>query len=671
MNSKAIDRRPVIIFGAIWVLFLLTRFVGSRLFENNWSMTGFDYLPAFTIGAAVLIPMLIWAMLWQAEKSSWSQRSTHIIAGVLAGLTFTLCLDSFVYAGGNLRVAGLAQTPTVIYRAYEYGSIAIADGLYRLWSVFDLPNNQAGVYSWRTFSWISAALSFWGVWLISGRLTNTGAKRLALLVLMWFGPQLLVLLGYVGVESTIAVTTVWFALQMIKLGEKSTTRRILWLWLIFIVGCLLHAGNLYLLPAAVFATGSSASRSGKKLFLPIVSAIVVLIGMTAGIFIASGSWFGLTRHLLFLKGKAPFGDYGLFSMRHMGDIFAFFWMLLPGLGAAKIVSLFGDRRALTHDHTVVGLVLMCVAGGIVVSVTDPFNSIVLDLPRLAAFLTPFPIFCAVVLARIDRKQAMSRLLLPTAAALSVAAIACTLPTYLKIANVDPVAATYFDHHDWYHRDGSLAFRDAYFYRGEMDRANRWDQGILSNSPDRLDLTGINDLVVSDRVPEAITRLYAIKTRNRYWIEARSILAGLQMQAGRSDRAWPEIDTMMMIDPYRRESLMNLYIYHRETGANAPAMKTIEQALSIFPGDSEILTDKMLLYHRIGNYQSADSMAVALMASDDAMPYPYLVRGMYEDSRGNQTGAIGLYEEFLRLAPNAPEESRIRQRLTQLRSGAGN
>ncbi|MFH1686411.1 MAG: hypothetical protein ABIE70_02680 [bacterium] len=669
MPTPPENRRSIFIFAAIWVLFLLTRIIGGGLFENNWTMAGWDYLPVWLIGLVVLIPVTAWLLLLQADRASWSRRSIHISVGILAGLTFALGMDSFVFSGGNLRIAQLAQVPTVIWRSYEWGTMAIADGLYRLWTVADLPANQAGMYSWRTLAWINTALSFLGTWLICCRLTAFMARRLALLVLIWFGPQLLVLTGYIGVEGTVAVTTIWFALLLVKLNHKFTYGRLVGLWLVLFLGCMLYAGNLYLLPAAVFAAVGGKAASLKRLRLAAAAGILVTALMVAGLYLASARWFGLSRYLLFLDGKPPFGDYGLFSARHLGDMAQLLWILIPGSLAVKLATL-GHWRRLAKDRTLLGLALMCLSGGVVVFLSDPFHSVVLDLPRLAVFLTPLAITAAVVLARVDWGPATARLLLPTAAALAVAAMVSILPTYLRLANVDPAASAYFDRHDWYYRDGSLAFRDAYFYRGQMDPANAWEQGRMSNSPDYLDMVGINDLVHSDRAPEAITRLYAIKTRNRYWIEARSILAGLQMQAGRFEAAKPEIDTMMMIDPWRRESLMNLYIYHRETGAYAPAMSTIDRALRIFPNDGEILTDKMLLYHRLGDYAAADSMATALISVDQAMPYPYFIRGIYEDSRGNVSGATGNYEQFLRLAPGAPEESRVRDRLAQLKSGDG-
>ena len=111
--------------------------------------------------------------------------------------------------------------------------------------------------------------------------------------------------------------------------------------------------------------------------------------------------------------------------------------------------------------------------------------------------------------------------------------------------------------------------------------------------------------------------------------------------------------------------MNLYVYHRDTKDYFKAIKAVDRAEELFPGDLEILTDRMIINFRAGEYDTADSLAVFLLETDPSLPYPYLILGFMEDARKDIRAAAHYYERFVTLAPDQSETPRIQTRLQEL------
>ena len=65
--------------------------------------------------------------------------------------------------------------------------------------------------------------------------------------------------------------------------------------------------------------------------------------------------------------------------------------------------------------------------------------------------------------------------------------------YIWIGRAGDYTQAYFARHDAYQRTGVLAFRDAYFVRGDYDKANAWEADLPVKSPDFLNLRGCSDL----------------------------------------------------------------------------------------------------------------------------------------------------------------------------------
>jgi tetratricopeptide (TPR) repeat protein len=658
-------RAGIFVLIGIALLFLIGRLFGSAIFYNNWSFIPWTTLPiwwpiVWSVVAIVLVylaikrPEVIEA-LTSTPGRIWSA------LGIFVGLLVIFHVDSFVWAGGNLKVAQISQVLKIIPRWFEFGTIHVVGSLHAIGELAGLKGDTAGVLGWRIFSYGCAILSLLAAFRLSGLLTKDRGRRLWLFIVLTFGPQVLLAFGYIGVEAVIVPVTFWFTVWAVRSVQAGGVTNLAAMWGVILVGVVMHISAAYLIPMAFFVT---LRRMRLKTSVAAIGAIVLLVGGVVYVYFRASNDFGMAHQFLFLSGKSPFPLYGVLSAQHIGDLLQVLFLTAPFFFLS--IFLAGWRwRSFVRNDTAVAIGLLTLSGITVVVIVDPINSPVLDLPRLAAYLTPLAVFTGVVLAdkatgfvpraRLLRLVAVGAILVPLS----------YLPSYLKLAEAEDWATAYFEKRPWFYRDGSLAFRDASFFIGDFDRANEWEQGMTSRSSETINMRGVQDLIMSDRYPEAINILHQIKAYDPYWLEPRDVLARLYMAMGRHQLAVPEIDTIIMINPYRREGWRDRYQYYRDTRNYAAAAQTTLRALELFPGDTDFRIDQMLSHHLAGAYAVADSLATTLIDEDATLAFPYLVKGMQADGRNNATGALSNYRRFLKLAPDEPEAAQIRARVTEL------
>ncbi|MEA3296658.1 MAG: hypothetical protein U9R56_02205 [candidate division Zixibacteria bacterium] len=683
MYTDSENKTALYLLIAVIVAFVAGRFFGGQLFDNNWSFIHWQHQPGwYSIVWLSLLVVLTLIVVTFIKRIAELFTSKVVLVVAVAGLFLLLILfrfDSFVYGEGNMRVAQISQVPKIIFRWYEFGSIALVSWLYWFFSLFDLhphtltASNTAAVYGWNVFSFTCTLASLIGCVKLAGELATDAVRRFCLFIILFFGPQTILYFGFTGIEPVIVAVTIWFALMSVKLNRRLTTNRVLSLWLITAIGIVLHFSLVYLLPAAVYLSARYlAGKNSQAARFSRWSSVAGFIGW-AMLMIAVYYWgnrsFEFSRYLLFLNGKSPFGDYGLFSARHLGDVIQLFFLAAPTILIAKYLWCRRIKSFLT-DANLVTASLMALAGNAALVVLDPASGIVFDFPRFVAYLFPLSFLLAILVADVNIDVKQGRLLLGFLTVVSLLLPLSYLPTYLRINIAETYATDYLDKHEFYNRNGCLAFRDAYFYlnnpeNGTIDKANTWEWSLTTRAHDYLCFRGASDLATSGDVREAIGVLYQMKAQNPYWSEIRALLAKLLISEGRYDQARMEIDSTLMLEPYRKEHHMNLYTYYRDTKNYHEALKAVNRAEELFPGDLEIITDKMIINFRAGKHDTAESLASFLLETDASLPYPYLILGFLEDARKDIRAAAHYYERFVTLAPNQSETPRIQKRLQEL------
>lgn len=656
---------------ATWLtilLFISGRVAGDSLGANTWSFTHWHHLSRiYLIGwglGAVLLAIVLGRFLPALAAFFESRRNAFVGGLLLLVIVWGLQYDSFLYAGGNLRIAQIAQTEDVIFPWYEYGTVFVAWLLDQFWSLFGLHYNTAGVYAWRTLSFLCAGLSLIAAWRIAKILSADATRRLGLFLILFFGPQLIVYLGYVGVGPVIAAMALWVAYGMALLATQATLRRAGFLWGIFALGIVLHVATLFLLPAVIAVTIGAIAPRLRTGIAPFVAGGLVLTGLTAGLYAVAGDYLLLKSGLLLTDGKPPHGNYALFSERHLTDFGQVLFLLFP-LVIVALYLLFRRLPSALTNPLPAGALLMALGGLISALVMDPIHSVVLDLPRYAPFLAPGAFLLVVLLRERPGSGGLSPSVLGLIAAASIILPAGYLPVYTRIDTAESYVTGYLDRHNAYYRTAAVALRDAYFYRKDMDPANYWDQAYQRKSPDYLNLTGIEDFILTKRLDIALPSLNKLIARNPYWAEPRALFGRVMVEQRRFELAKPQLDTALLLEPYNPEHRRNLYAYYRERGEFTEALERARRASALFPNNEEIRIDLMIINFRAGNAARAEELADRLLQEDSTRAYPHAIKGFLAEGKGNLRNAMAYFEKFCELAPEAPETPQIRKRSNDL------
>ncbi len=658
------------------VLFILGRLIGAQLFDNHWSFNHWQFLPTwYPIGWAVAFVALALGF-WKFSDHLGRLTGTWIGATIGLGLIFVLLIwfrfDSFLYGEGNLRIAQIGQTDRTILRWFEHGSLLIVSLLYDFFLTMYDKSINAAVTAWQTFAFACTALSLVGSARLAFVLAKEKTQAFLIFVIVFFGPQTLLHFGFVGVEPAVITIITWFSLFAFQADEQRSPAAVGMLWLLALIGIWLHVWTAVLIPAAVFLTLTTIMPGKSIRAVAFVAALASYAGLVVALYLYAAQSLELSTDILFMSGKRPQTDYGIFGGRHIGDMAQLLFLAAPLVIAMKMIAAnFFDR--VRSSNALVAAWLMSLGSFTVLMVLDPKSGIVMDFPRLIVWLTPQSFLLALLVRETLISKVRPGLMPGLMAAAAVMFPLSYLPVYTSIHHSEEYVSDYMDQHDIFYEATCLAYRDAYFQIGEYPSADRWEWAMPTKSPDYLNLQGTVNLLAAGEFSDAITVLNNMIAKRPFTTGPRVKLAAAQMQLGHYDLAKPQIDTCLMLEPYNRVHHIHLYSFYRNTGRLPEAIKAVDNAHEIFPTDREIQTDQMLLNFRLGNLETADSLAHHLNRQADDLPFPHLILGMLEDHRQNPEAAIPYFEKFLELAPEEPEAPVIRSRLDSLRvlyPGAG-
>jgi len=654
-------------------LFVVARFVGPYLGADFWAFQHWAHTSTlFEVAWLILFVALTW-LAWSGQDriGNWFRTPVSVIVPlvVLVTLFWLFRFDTFLYGGGNIQVGRIAKLEqvggVVIYRWYEFGATALAHWLY-----LGLRAIGLGANAWRLLTYVSTLLSLLASVQIARLISPDRVRRVFTFLIVFFGGQALLYFGYIGIAPIAVPVALWFAYLVCRI-ERNASRLtpVVWLWSLQLLGILLHVSLVYLLPATIYVTVASVIDTPRARRLGVIAGGITFFVLLAVLYLQAGQSMALGQRILFLEGKPPFYDYGLMSLRRLGDLLQLLFMTVPTVVVALWLY-FRYARTPASPRVVTAAGFMSLGGLAAMALFDPTNGIVLDLPRLLAYLTPFGFLIAVIFNGLDAPTGAGKRLqlLPLTAAAAVMLPVSYLPAYIDVEMADPYVDSYLAEHDGYYKHACFAFRDAYFYVEDYDKATTWEQAAESKSPDRINLTGSAYLMAGNDHSEAIRTLSQMISRDRYWAEPRSLLARSYMAQGRYAAALPQIDTALMLEPYARQHYINAYECYRDMQRFDLALEKIHEALALYPGDTFMVTDLMLVNFRAQNYQTADSIATALLADNPTHAYGYFVKGALADQAGNVVIARRNYQRFLELAGDNPDVPAVQHRLRQLTEG---
>ena len=652
--------------------FVSLRIFGYSFFPNNWSLTHWQYQPWWytAIWSALFLAAIVFALLKSREIALFFNSTLRRVAGLLVIIILLVLFqfDSILFAGGNLHVAQFAQSEYIIHRWFQFGSSLFVATFYELFKLIGIATNQAAVFAWNALLWIATLFSLWGSILLTGELTRRADVRFWLFFIIFFGPQSLAYFGLMGPELTVIPITIWFSLFAIRAQKNRAVSSIISMWLVFLLGCVMHYSAAFLFPATVYLTIRGTLPLKKWSLAATIATLASMAIVLVLLYHYSTGNLEFARRILFTTGKNPFLFYSLFSEQHLSDFIQVVLLSVPQI--LLLVNLFfTDRREGANIYLSTLCWVMLLGGLTAIFIADPINSIVLDLPRLVVYLTPAGILLAAYIrtagiekdspVRLPALVGVMALLLPFA----------YLPVYTFISNTDSYVKKYFDDNNGHYISGGLAMRDSYFYAKNMDKANEWEQMLPIKSPDYLGFSGASNLAMGGNYDGAAEELYRLKTKYPYWIDPRVLLAEVQLQIRQYPKAKAEIDTLLMLQPYKKSHHRSLVKYYFASRNYSEALSAADRALNIFSDDKELMVDKMTALYSTGKFEQTDSIARDLIRVDSNLATPYMFKGLVLERTGNKQMAQRNYEQFLKLDPNSPEAPEIRKRLNNLVLGS--
>lgn len=661
----------------IVLLYVAAKFFGGGIGENNWSFVHWQYMPASVIGlwmvtfiACALSFSLVPIVTERGFSSRWKVR---LGLGLLLISFYFFRFDSFLFGDGNLRISQTAIEEYTVSRWFEYGTIWSARIFGAIWEqagfLFEGMNNYrmkltAGAYGWQTFSLICSIASLVGAAKLAAELNQNRARQWVLFVILFFGPQTALYFGYIGVETVIVPFTIWAALFAYKLLDVFTTNRLLIFWAVWIVGLLFHISMLYLLPAVVYVSLSSFFSSPRKQKQVLITSMVVMIVLTAGVYYYTLTDFGFSQYILYFSGQNPHSDYGLFSGRHLGDVAQAVFLLAPQTILLGYLLL--GRREHALDRRTYAFGFMAIGGITLFFIINPVGSMPVDLLRFSAYLTPLSLLLADLVNRKLISATGRSVQVGFLTAFCLLSPFSYLPLYTHIDYADGYLSEYLEKYPSYFGAGIIAFRDSYFYRNEFEKADQWEWQLPIKSQEHLNFRGCTNLVSVGRYSEALTVLADIVIQYPYWVEPRQMIATVQLQLGRPHLAKPQIDTCLMLQPYEPSHHINLYRYYQGAGRSSEVERCIAESLELFPKNATILIDQMILYQRSGRPHAADSLADMIIKIDSSEAFPYAIKGLVAEGDDDTANAIKHYEIFIQKSLDTePELASFRKRLNNL------
>ena len=653
MADEKSNRFAVIAVVALTLAAIGTQVAGLVGWHELWVLKAWQYTPIWYLVlwgflSAGLI-LYIWKNSAVILRAVASPKATGIaIVGIVA-LIALFHFDSFVAGGGNLRIAQIAQSEQVVVHWYEFGTIGIVTLLFKAFSILGVASNTAGVWAWRVFSFGLSLLSLFGAVRLARLIGGTRQTDIVALATIVFGGPFLMFLGYIGIEPVIVASTIWFSVAAWRYISRRTILNFAALWGLIAVACVMHIQSVFLIPPGICVTVASLLKSKSNWKIGGAVGGTLAFGSAVWLYKIAGTSPGLAQYLIMPSGKLPLVSYTLFSSSAVMDNMQ---VTLAAVPLALLILWLVFVRLQTQNDKVFAITIMiaAISGRVLIRALDPINGIVLDFPRLTAYLAPIGVAIAFCLQRVLQMKKVTPRFYLTCAAITVLLPLSVVPAFTKINWTDPLAAGFAEQTDHYYRVTGLSFRDAYFYRKQLDRANAWEWSLPVKSPDFLNMRGCSDLVSSNQIQDALVSLFRLVGRQPFWAEPRALLAAVLLNQGRISDAKFQIDTCLWLDPDVKLHQVNLYKYYRAIDRVDSAFQLAQNVGRQFPSDNDIAADLLLYSFQLKKTALLDSLAGVVLGRQPNNPSAHLVLARIADQKGLSDSARNEYNRFVQNAP---------------------
>ena len=629
---------------AVLILTLALAIFGGQLVTINWGINQAEFLPAylFYIWIILTVVVIAWLLIRRRsqpgmEKFVNSFWEDHILRSRLIFILGVLIIfvifryQAHLYGNGYIRISNFAQRTKPIFRWFEYGGTIIPYLFYKIMALTGIAKVSAASWGYSIVSFLSGVLFLLINFKIAEIVTPDNRNRALVVGLAIFSGMSFYFFGLVEVYPISIALGALFVYFLIKSMAGHKVSSLYFLWGTVIIGAVINVEFLTTVPAAIYVTILQFQRDRNRFSLAgwITAIIMILVGIVT-LYIMAARDFGVANTILFIRGKSPEGDYGLFGSHHLLDLFNLFSLIAPLFLIFALYAVLSIKRIM-KDNISLTLRILAASQFVGLFVLDPKNGMIRDYVSFGFFMTGFiylGIYSIVTYPPVsDRFGRIKGILAPASVLLLLPALIVHLAPEKSAQSID----RFLTYNETKLESAYLAMRDYYYVDKNFPEADRRDQSVVSKAKGALQSRLVEDLYSHDRIDESFSYANLLVEMNPYNATYRMQKANLLKYFKRYGEAKAQLDTALTLEPYRTELYHYRAALFRELGNTTGQYEDLKKGLEIDPSSTLLLSDLAGYYFTAKAYNRTDSLAELVIELDTTQAYACVVSSSITNS----------------------------------------
>ena len=470
-------------------------FIVPQLIERNWGFNSVYFMPdyLFYIWILVGLAMAVNLMITPREHFIaeyikdyyWGDKR---IIGRIGTIVIFLALfvlfrmETHYYGDGLLNIANFTQRAIPVFEWYNFGGVAIPYLLYILLKTVGIYAVFAGLWSLQIIAYVSGVIFLYYAFKVSELISDDYNQKLGIFFMILFFGGILFFFGTVEPCSMIMAMMILFLYFLLKYISNKNRSDLLYLVIVFVLGLFINFQFISILPAVGYILIKSIikRRSVSSFAGNLVAAILLIVPIIIVYMISLGD-IHLENLILFLTGKSPEINYGLFSGAHLLDMLNLYYLFVP-IVIVLIPIIVISFRYMRDDMVYAVLGYITIGQFIFMMITDPKDGMARDLSDYAFLMTGF-LFWGIY--ALYKGWEMLRLTKETVLALAPASMVIIFPMiYVHLA---PEASfnyldKYLSYNETKYESAIYAMRDYYNLAGDTERSIQVESSLNSKAP---------------------------------------------------------------------------------------------------------------------------------------------------------------------------------------------
>lgn len=684
MNNGESDRAgspftPVnLVFIILALALFATFFVGGLNRDNTWGINQLSYLPGVFkivwIALALFVAVFFFVAPPRHYFSDWlapwlwgDRKNTGRILTALAAMIFFALLryTAHLYDNSYILIANIAQRDKTVFELTSYGATMIPYAIYHFLHLFISEKITAAIAAYQTVAILSGGAFIYISAMIAQKAFDDPRKRLTFGFFLVFSGISLYFFGMVDIHIVLLPVFALFAFYTLMVFKIPKRKYLLYLWIISFFGILIHVQFVTILPGLLFITALRFVPRKEPQYLPaFLGSILVIAVFTVVYFIRADGNLALEAKTLFIHGKPPDTDYGIFGLPHLTDVLNLVLMTVP-LAPIFLLAVILGMGKLRRDPIYLFLIIVTAAQAVYRLALDPGNGMARDFTDYVFLMSGFIFLGAYSLLKLIDRSNLSR---DSIMAFCPAALVIMIPIFwvhLSPGLTEKYLDDYIDKNPNKYESYLIAKRDHYYAVGDFEKSMRFGNSITAKAPGALESKLINDLYAAERYQDAFNYASMLIEKFPYNPKYHIQMGHLQKHFNRFKKAEKQYRIALELDPYNSEYYHWLSELYREHQMEYKVRPVLKEGLKVDPGSLLLTIDLIGHYYRNGNYDQADSLGHVVHNMDPENPYPYMYWGLIAEKKNQLTRALDNYNKFIDTDEDLPEKPIIMKRMNEI------